>query len=131
MSKLLNEKQAGAEVAIYLLQGLMIDGADHKQWYLEQALRVICNDVDQTKVDLGWKEGLKETPCPFCDGSGETVCDEGHQHRCPGCHGSGVKLENTPGCKSAAKPPSPSTPPPQAPDSPAPRSPDSGSGRRP
>lgn len=43
-----------------ILHGLTTDGAHHKQWALERALRVLCEDscVDKAKAEFGWEEGI-------------------------------------------------------------------------
>lgn len=45
------------EVVINLLIGLATDGESNKQYYLEKALRSLCEDsyVDKSKKILGWK----------------------------------------------------------------------------
>lgn len=43
-----------------LLMGLTTDGAHHKQYQLEQALRRLCSDewVNKMKQELQWEEGI-------------------------------------------------------------------------
>lgn len=47
------------ECVIQLLLGLTTEGAERKQYYLEQAFRVLCDDryVDRAKAEFEWKEG--------------------------------------------------------------------------
>lgn len=47
-------------VVVHLLAGLTTDGAHHKQYYLEQALRTLCTDdyVKQAKDNFGWDDGI-------------------------------------------------------------------------
>jgi hypothetical protein len=53
-------KDSQYQSIIQLLQGLTTDGAHHKQYYLEQALRALCKDeyVDETKRALQWQDGI-------------------------------------------------------------------------
>jgi hypothetical protein len=48
------------EVLNALLMGLNTDGAHHKQYYLEQAFRSLCDDkyVDKVKIKFKWEEGI-------------------------------------------------------------------------
>lgn len=47
------------EAVKLLIEGLITDGAHHKQWFLEQAFRALCEDayVDKAKADFQWQEG--------------------------------------------------------------------------
>ena len=47
------------KVVKYLITGLMADGAHHKQFYLEQAFRALCEDeyVDKAKEEFEWEDG--------------------------------------------------------------------------
>jgi len=58
----LNIKQAQHfdEVVKELINGLMTDGAHHKQGALESVLRMICEDswVDEAKDELQWEDGI-------------------------------------------------------------------------
>ena len=47
------------KVVKYLITGLMANGAQHKQFYLEQAFRALCEDeyVDKAKEEFGWEDG--------------------------------------------------------------------------
>ena len=42
-----------------LITGLTTDGEHHKQYWLEQAFRLLCVDnyVDEAKEEFGWEEG--------------------------------------------------------------------------
>ena len=42
-----------------IIEGLMTDGAHHKQWYLEEAFRALCEDkyVNEAKDEFQWKQG--------------------------------------------------------------------------
>lgn len=55
-------KEQKNEVIKALLQGLNTDGGHHKQFYLEQALRLLCGDdyVEQLKAELEWEEGVPD-----------------------------------------------------------------------
>ena len=46
---------------VHLIAGLTADGADCKQWYLEQAFRSLCTDryVDDARREFGWEDGRK------------------------------------------------------------------------
>jgi len=48
------------EVVKHLLNGLITDGAHHKQWELEQAFRALCTDdyVDKAKQEFQWEDGI-------------------------------------------------------------------------
>lgn len=48
------------EVVKYLISGLTTDGAHHKQYYLEQAFRALCEDgyVDNAKREFHWEDGI-------------------------------------------------------------------------
>lgn len=43
-----------------LLEGLVTDGAHHKQYALEKILRIICEDawVDKVKDEFKWEDGF-------------------------------------------------------------------------
>jgi len=43
-----------------LLMGLTTDGAHHKQYYLEQAFRALCESeyVDSAKREFQWQDGI-------------------------------------------------------------------------
>ena len=47
-------------VAILIFDGLMTDGAHHKQYYLEEALRALCGnkEVDYKKEEMQWEDGI-------------------------------------------------------------------------
>jgi len=51
------------KVVKYLITGLMADGVHHKQFYLEQAFRALCEDeyVDKAKEEFGWEDGIPAT----------------------------------------------------------------------
>lgn len=44
----------------HIVDGLTTDGAHHKQWHLEQALRQLIDNrlVDMAKKKMGWEEGI-------------------------------------------------------------------------
>lgn len=48
------------EAVVALLMGLTTDGAHHKQHFLEQALRALCEGeyVDKAKREFDWQEGV-------------------------------------------------------------------------
>jgi len=48
------------ETAALLIEGLMTDGAHHKQAAMEGALRAFCGDkfVDGAKEEFQWEEGI-------------------------------------------------------------------------
>ena len=48
------------EVVKALLEGLTTDGAHHKQYWLEQAFRALCEDeyVDKAKREVEWETGI-------------------------------------------------------------------------
>lgn len=43
-----------------LIHGLTTDGGHHKQWYLEQVFRALCEDayVDVARLEFQWEEGI-------------------------------------------------------------------------
>lgn len=43
-----------------LLEGLLTDGAHHKQYTLEVVLRMLCEDswVDEAKKEFQWEDGI-------------------------------------------------------------------------
>ena len=43
-----------------LLLGLTTDGARHKQWALDKALRSLCTDewTDKAKEEFTWEDGI-------------------------------------------------------------------------
>ena len=48
------------ETAVLLIEGLMTDGAHHKQAAMEEALRAFCGDkfVDGAKEEFQWEDGI-------------------------------------------------------------------------
>jgi len=56
----LTQQQHFDGIVKILLNGLMTDGAHHKQYVLESALRLICEDswVDEAKEELEWEDGI-------------------------------------------------------------------------
>jgi hypothetical protein len=50
-----------------LMIGLTTDGAEHKQWFLEQALLAICPEdyVAEAMRDIGWEPGTKLIYGPY------------------------------------------------------------------
>jgi len=48
------------ELVKLVMKGLTTDGVHHKQWYLEQIFRTICEDdyVDKAKAEFQWTEGI-------------------------------------------------------------------------
>lgn len=44
-----------------LMLGLTTDGEQHKQWALEKAFRLLCEDeyVDRAKAKFQWAEGVE------------------------------------------------------------------------
>jgi hypothetical protein len=48
------------EVVKLIIEGLITDGAHHKQWYLEQIFKAICEDeyVETTRKEFTWEEGI-------------------------------------------------------------------------
>jgi len=48
-------------VVVELLLGLTTDGSHHKQYYLERALRALCEDeyVDEAKAKFNWPDGVQ------------------------------------------------------------------------
>ena len=43
-----------------LIEGLLTDGGHHKQFYLEEALRLFCCEswVDEANSELEWEDGI-------------------------------------------------------------------------
>lgn len=48
------------EAVKLLIEGLITDGAHHKQYFLEMALRALCEDgyVDKAKTEFEWQDGI-------------------------------------------------------------------------
>jgi len=48
------------EVVKLIIKGLITDGAHHKQYYLEEAFRALCEDeyVDEAKRKFEWQNGI-------------------------------------------------------------------------
>ena len=48
------------EVVKNLIMGLTTDGAHHKQYYLEEAFRSLCEAeyVEKTKKEFQWEDGI-------------------------------------------------------------------------
>lgn len=42
------------------IEGLQTDGAHHKQWYLEEILLALDNNLDELKIklDIDWEESI-------------------------------------------------------------------------
>lgn len=40
------------------VDGLITDGAHHKQWYLEQILEGLGVNIDDLRDDIGWEKGM-------------------------------------------------------------------------
>lgn len=58
---LTNYKKHTREDAVKaLLLGLITDGSHHKQYYLELALRALCEKehVEEVKKEFDWEEGI-------------------------------------------------------------------------
>jgi hypothetical protein len=49
-----------SDVVTSLLNGLVTDGAHHKQYYLELALKNLVTDeyLEQCRLELQWDEGI-------------------------------------------------------------------------
>jgi len=45
------------DVADLAIAGLLTDGAHHKQWYLEEILKVLGCDLEKIKEELKVKDG--------------------------------------------------------------------------
>ncbi len=56
----IRQRQHYDEIVKALLNGLMTDGAHHKQHSIETVLRMICEDsfVDEAKAELQWEAGI-------------------------------------------------------------------------
>ena len=54
------KKDPRDEAVKELILGLTTDGAHHKQYYLESALRALVEDewVDNAKAEFQWEEGI-------------------------------------------------------------------------
>jgi len=48
------------ECVKHLIMGLTTDGSHHKQWYLEQAFRALCEDayVEKARIEFPWETGI-------------------------------------------------------------------------
>ena len=48
------------ELRDLLIEGLTTDGAHHKQYYLELALKMIISQIEfeDTKTEFGWEPGI-------------------------------------------------------------------------
>jgi len=42
----------------YAINGLFIDGGDHKQWILEKILKALNVDLDKVREDGDWDNGI-------------------------------------------------------------------------
>lgn len=41
-----------------VIEGLCIDGGHHKQWYLEEVLRMLDKDVEKMREMHDWDKGI-------------------------------------------------------------------------
>ena len=48
------------KVAVFLINGIITDGAHHKQYFLARALRDLCGEVftDKSQVEFEWDSGI-------------------------------------------------------------------------
>jgi hypothetical protein len=55
-----NTKATLTEIEVALLKALTIDGAHHKQWYLEKTLHLVCGHEKYMllKNKLKWNKGI-------------------------------------------------------------------------